>query len=173
MDSETLERLMLDRALGTLPPDCEALLAAYLASHPESASACREIEQTVDLARRSFAEKPTKSLPAFPADRLWRSGRSFRRWRTARIAAAVAASIAIGFGAHVWLSRSAPPSTSWPDAAIVAYNGSVRVSEESPEGSAFWSGRRLYQRASDARRQSPSRPIWASPVRLPHIGNES
>ena len=171
MDSETLERLMLDRALGALPADCEALLVAYLESHPEAASACREIEQAVGLARRALAEEPTKPLPAFPADRLLRSGRSFRLWRTARVAAAVAASIAIGFGAHVWLSRASTTGSGRPPAPMVAYSGSEQVSEDGREGAAFWSGRRLYERAAGTQRQSSNRLIWDSPLRTPRKGD--
>ena len=171
MNSETLERLMLDRALGALPADCEALLTAYLESHPDAAAACREIEQTVGLARRSLAKEPIESLPAFPADKLLRSGRSLRLWRTAKTAVAVAASIAIGFGAHAWLSRAASPGPGRTTPPALAYSGSERVSEESAEGSAFWSGRRLYERAAGTQRQSSNRVIWDSPLKAPRKGD--
>ena len=56
MDAETLQRLMLDRALGALPSDCETLLDAYLASRPEAAALSRELDAAVGTIHGGLAK---------------------------------------------------------------------------------------------------------------------
>jgi anti-sigma factor RsiW len=73
MDRETVNRLMLDRALGALPADCEILLAEYLQTHPEVAADASEIEATASLARKALAEPVPTHMPAFPVGELARS----------------------------------------------------------------------------------------------------
>lgn len=171
MNTETLERLMLDRGLGALPPDCEALLAAYLEERPEAAAACRRFERTVGLARAALAEKPAGPPPAFPTERLLQTRWSYRGWRIMRNAAGIAAAILIGFGAHGLLFRAEPPSPIRPGPTVIAQAGSDRRSEANDGGSSFWSSRRLYERASETLPKSSNRVIWDSPVKPPHIGD--
>lgn len=171
MDAEALERLMLDRGLGALSPDCETLLAEYLDMRPEAAAACRRIDQTIDLARRALGEGPAEPLPAFPAERLLRARRSHRGWKMAGGIVGVAASILIGFGAHAILFRAAPPNAPRLGSYAVANSGGQRASE-ADYGSGFWSGRRLYERASTTPRQ-PAKLIWDSPAKVPHMGDAS
>ena len=50
MKPDILERLLMDRALGSLNPDAEVLLADYLANDPSAATQARELQETVQLA---------------------------------------------------------------------------------------------------------------------------
>jgi len=171
MDSETLDRLMLDRGLGALPPDCEVLLVAYLETRTKAAAACREIQQTVDLARRALAEGPAQSLPAFPADRLMRARQSYWVRRVAKGVVGVAASILIGFWTHAMLFPATPSNLHQPGPTLIAQGESPRDSQANREDAGFWSGRRLYEQASGTQRPFSRRVIWDSPVSTPHAGD--
>jgi anti-sigma factor RsiW len=170
VNAETLERLMLDRGLGTLPPDCEALLAAHLEVRPEAGAAWREIERTVDLARAALVEEPPEPVPVFPVERLQRARRSGRLWRTTRGIAAVAAAVLFGFGAHALFFRPPLPSRPQPGAGVVVQGGTERRPDANSGDAGFWSGRRLLDRASSAPSHSTNRLIWDSPVRVPRVG---
>lgn len=54
MTPDTLERLMIDRSLGALSPDVEALLAAHLNGNPADAETAAAFDRTVDLVERSL-----------------------------------------------------------------------------------------------------------------------
>ncbi len=171
MNAETLERLMLDRALGALPPDCEALLAAWLDARPEAAAACREFERTIDLARHALADGPAGSLPAFPAERLRRARQSDRFWRMTRNVMGIAASVLIGFGVHAMLFRAPTPQPAQAPPVVLVQGGPQRGPEATGDDTGFWSGRRLSERASGPAPSSSGRVIWRSPVRIPQRGD--
>ena len=52
MKPDVIERLLLDRALGRLDPDVDALLADYLANDASAATQAREFQDVVHLATR-------------------------------------------------------------------------------------------------------------------------
>jgi hypothetical protein len=69
MKIETLEALLIDRALGALSPDVAELLESYLIQNPDAAQQANGLASTVQLARTAVAgpNAPTSPLP--PLDR--------------------------------------------------------------------------------------------------------
>jgi anti-sigma factor RsiW len=64
MNTESLEALLIDRALGQLSPEVEQLLAEYLASRPEAAHLAAELAETVALAASVLQQPaPRVTLP--------------------------------------------------------------------------------------------------------------
>ena len=173
MDSETLEKLMIDRALGAMPPDCEILLAAYLETRPDAAAECRTIEQTIELARRALADGSATTLPAFPAERLREAQRTDGLWRMTRAAVGIAASVVIGFGMHAVFFPARTPETGTAGSGIVANRGPEKQIEQVSEDAGFWSGERLREQAADVPRTGTTRLVWDSPVRVPRIRGAS
>ena len=55
VDHEILERLLIDRALGEMSADIEALLEDYLAREPLMGDQADEIAHTIELARHHLA----------------------------------------------------------------------------------------------------------------------
>lgn len=171
MNAETLERLMLDRALGVLPPDCESLLAAYIEKDPQAAAAGREYAATVATARGALADAVPSKLPAFPAQRLTDAQRQYRTFKLARGVAGIAASLLIGFGIHAFFFSASPNDSSRSDPIMVA-QATVRNDEPTDAGG-FWSAQRLYKRAEAAPQRPAKRLIWNSPVTVPQPGDET
>jgi len=113
MERDALERLALDRAGGELDPDTEALLAAYLADHPEDHAAAAAIEaayrQCRDaIAGRTHRARAAQGLPAAsatgsaPASPRPAAGRA-RRWLAH--AAALLLAVGLGAGGGWWAAR--------------------------------------------------------------------
>src|SRR5437762_13164267 len=81
LDLERVERLAIDRALGALDVDVDALLAAYLELEPDAARAATRFDETARLAGRTLGStdagdhRDTSPLPPFPADRIREAGR--------------------------------------------------------------------------------------------------
>ncbi|MBL7139553.1 MAG: hypothetical protein ISS74_01445 [Planctomycetes bacterium] len=121
MDRDALERLAMDRAGGELDADAEALLAAYLAEHPEARRTAAEMESAYRQCRDAIAsrvEAAGTASPARPAGpHAWSvlaaasrpRRRSVGRW-LAR-AAAVLAILGLGAGGGWWLGRQKGPET--------------------------------------------------------------
>ena len=91
MNHESLENLLIDRALGHLSPEVEALLAEHLATSPIAAQAAAELGEVVALASAALRRtKPKLELPprivALP------------RWPRANRVLAMAASFVVGAG---------------------------------------------------------------------------
>jgi len=173
MDRETLERLMTDRALGGLPPDTEALLAAYLADKPAARAMSEGIEQAVAGAKAALGDPPPEQVPAFPAGAIRRAA-SNRRWAFAGRMASLAACVLIGIGVHAAWMGSKPRGVERPGPAVVVNEGTetspigMRSGSESP---GFWSARRWYEQAGQRRPESGRRMIWDSPLSTPRIGD--
>jgi anti-sigma factor RsiW len=91
MKPDVIERLLLDRALGRLDSDPDALLADYLANDASAASQAREFQDVVHLARAAIRQPVHAFEPPNQIHRLvWR--------RRAERALALAASFVIGVG---------------------------------------------------------------------------
>ena len=170
MDTDTLERLLIDRALDDLPADTEALLAAYLEHEEQATTEAKALDQTVSLARKvlSGAAPSATGLPPFPGARLARA----HRMRRFRLAAALAACALIGFGLGALGLQPPPPAP--PERAQPVATATTRPPAEttgSTDRSAFWSVQAWRQRAT-LDRPSPSRQlIWDSVVKWPRIGD--
>ena len=184
MDAETLERLLIDRALGALPADTEALLAAYLEGEEQATTQGKVLDQTVSLARQALADAapPDAALPPFPKAKLARAQRT-RRLRLATVqAAALAACVLIGFsvgglGSNSLLPPEVPPpperaqlSEGIRPAATVTIRPSAEITD-STYRSTFWSVQAWRERAAKDRPRRQRRLIWDSVAKWPRMGD--
>jgi len=170
LDSETLERILLDRSVGELSPDVEALLFAFLADNPQMAQMAKQADQTANMAHRALrldhADKVADLPP--PAFLHKRSTRKRRRLLPALQTLAVAAVIVMAF----WLGRQTTPQ---PLHRPTLVQSRVDQHLETPVDSqgGFWSVARL-QRAYSSRPSSNHRMIqWPAPLRRPRFGGQS
>ncbi|HOB76342.1 MAG TPA: hypothetical protein PKG54_17665 [Phycisphaerae bacterium] len=175
MDSTTLERLLMDRALGQLSPDTEALLAAWLAEHPAARTLGEEIELTVAAARNTLTAGPAIPVPSFPAAEIVRrAGRSWSMWRMAGKAASLAACVLLGIGLHaLWNSEASPHAPHIEPLQLVENSAPAPlppVAAPSPE-SGFWSANRLREQVRQRRPERGTRVIWDSPLSMPRLGD--
>ena len=138
MNPETLEALLIDRALGHLSPEVEALLAEHLATSPVAAQTAAELSEVVALASTALRRtKPKLELPprivALP------------RWPRAKRVLAMAASFAVGAGVAFLAMRETPTRIEPSPAPVIA-----QVPRHSPEIERalkklpFWSKERAY-----------------------------
>ena len=80
MDDATLERLILDDALGALSPDASALLAAHIKTLPGGSERLAAWRQVADSARSAMPTEAVADLPPFPVH-----GMTSNPWRISRI----------------------------------------------------------------------------------------
>lgn len=173
MSPETIERLILDKALGALPADCQALLEAYLESRPSEMASCRSTEDLLGRVRIAMTDGVAQPLPSFPAGRLSRVRRIGLTGRVAMSVAAVAACVLLGFGLHAMVFPDMPLRPDVPKAVLVVQVDAVRPAQAHRDGDGFWSGRRLSEQATEAPQPTPSPLIWGSPARTPRLGGAS
>jgi anti-sigma factor RsiW len=148
MKPDVIERLLLDRALGRLDPDTDALLADYLASDASAATQARELQDVVYLAGEAVRQPVLAVEPPNQIHRLvWR--------HHAERALALAASFVIGVGITALVLRAnlrrednavslAPPI---PNASMPSPHLDALVKSKI-ESLPFWSNQRLYLLAS-------------------------
>ena len=159
MNSDCLQRLVMDRALDELSPDTAELLEAYLEDRPETSLEVREIEDTLSLARQVIRgpQRAAAELPPLKLDRVILN----RRGRRARWVGVLgmAACLMLGF----WLGRGGPilPTT--------AQSSNIGGAEQTAED--FWSVRRLSARP--ATEDSTGHVHWSSPSAWPQLGDRS
>jgi len=171
MDGETLDRLLMDRALGGLSPDVEALLTAYLGQAPAAAARAGDYAAAADAARRVLRSDRPAALPPFPAIRLHQVAEARRRLRVVRRVASLAAALVLGVGLGAGLFRSQAPRGG--TVAPVGVGDHLAVDIERPAAGEFWSATRLYERTRHMRQTSSARLIWDSAVSRPRLGGES
>ena len=179
MDADTLERLLIDRALGALPADTEALLAAYLEHQGQATAQAKVLDQTVSLARQALdaPAPPEATLPPFPKAKLAHAQRT-RRLRLATVqAAALAACVLFGFSIRGFGSSSTQPpaervrfSESTQPAATVTGRPSAEATDSTYHPT-FWSAQAWRERAAENRPRPQRRLIWDSAVKWPRIGD--
>jgi hypothetical protein len=128
MNRETLDRLLVDRALGALDADSCELLAAYLVHDGDAAKRAEEFALAAELARGALGaacDSPLPDgephLPPFPAARLARVERSRRRLLIITRAASLAACLLLGIAVGAWAVR---PGASGPSPLIRARSAS-------------------------------------------------
>ncbi|HVS69627.1 MAG TPA: hypothetical protein VHQ47_00060 [Phycisphaerae bacterium] len=100
MNGEMLERLLMDRALGGLAPEVEALLVEYLERDEKARGRAEELGALTGLMRRAMGSEEVEH-GALPALRLGGGWRRRVAWGVAA-GAGMAACVAIGF----WGGRS-------------------------------------------------------------------
>jgi len=144
MKPDILERLLMDRALGSLNPDAEVLLADYLANDPAAAVQARELQETVHLATEVMRRPaPVVEMPTQIHQLVWR--------RRAERLLALAASFIIGVGLTALLIRANPRQEN-----VAAVNPPTiakiqpALMKSQIESLPFWSNQRIYLLASAA-----------------------
>jgi anti-sigma factor RsiW len=173
MDAEVLERLLLDRALGALPPDVESLLTDYLERDRAAAARAREYESAAADARRVLGSPAAIQLPPFPAARMGKVERTRRRLVLIRNVGGLAAALVIGVGLGAGLLQSGPTARSDREhpmlqPAPAPMLAAAAASSARPGG--FWSAERLYEAARSAKRSTSAHVVWESPISEPSIG---
>ena len=170
MKPETLESLLIDRALGGLPPEVDELLAAHLRLVPAAARQADGLAATVRRAREAVAAPATTPQRPLAVARLQAALRT-QRWRALageglRLAACVALGLAIGWRGHA-VRRPVPPAA----APLPARSATVPAA---PPPADFWS---LAKLETVQRRLPPPqanaadryRLRWDSPVKMPSL----
>lgn len=148
MKPDGLERLLIDRALGRLEPDVEALLADFLAANPAVAAQARELQDVVQLATGVVRSPvPVTEMPNQIHWFLWR--------HRAQQALALAASFVVGVGITALALRanlrhednSVPIAPSVQNVSMLSPRRDAIVKNKI-ESLPFWSNQRLYLLAS-------------------------
>jgi hypothetical protein len=147
MDDTTLERLMMDEALGALSPDVSMLLAAYTQTTGDARVA--QWRRVANLAGEAMGETHLEPLPAFPGQ----APRQARMWNMARLGLAAAAVLAVGIGIGSWMPSKPAANVSVAQAPVETPRRSMGVSD-------FWSSQRLLASAMESAPRAPSRPQW-------------
>jgi anti-sigma factor RsiW len=178
MKPEALEALLVDRALGELPPEVAELLETHLTGNAEAARSAEGLASAIQLARQAVVHVPAAPRRPLAVGQLQHVQMTQRRrsmaWELARLAACAAFGLALG-----WYGRTlrnapvialAPPAAAGVAPAIVA--------AEPPAGAGhtadFWSLSSLaaaqYNREPvESRATNRYRLRWDSPVRMPRV----
>lgn len=159
MNTEILERLLVDRAFGQLSPDVAALLSDHLATHPDDEKLAGELAETVALAGAALKRPIVMAALATPVPALLRRQRA-HNWL------AMAASFAFGASAALLGMRAThlQPSTNiahegLPPQPAVEERGHGRQVDRAVQALPFWSNQRIYVLAASARQATPGRNI--------------
>jgi anti-sigma factor RsiW len=148
MKPDVIERLLMDRALGRLDPDVDALLAHYLADDASAATRAQELQDVVRLATEAVRQPVLAVAPPSQIHRIvWR--------HCAERALALAASFVIGVGITALALRA---NLRHGDSAVSLAPSIQNASTPSPRRGAlvrnkieslpFWSNQRLCLLAS-------------------------
>lgn len=175
MTDDTLERLLIDRSLGALPTDVDALLTEYLRSRPDAAGRVRELELLIGMTRQVLAARTELPSPSFPLEqgaRRWRTLTQSGSWRAATLAACLL--IGIGLGALITRHErdgAERLSTQPPSPRPVAVESNERenfvMAAPSEPADAFWSANKLIKGAPRGIGRSSAALQWTSPVSSP------
>ena len=169
MKPEFLESLLIDRALGELSPEVDALLAAHLATAPAAAREAGRLAATLRQARRAVATPLAAPRRPLGIGRLHAELKK-QQWRAwagegLRLAACLALGLALGWMGHVG-RRTAP--------ALAATNAPPATAPVARDAGDFWSLDRIA--AAGSRRPPPSGGAadryhlrWSSPVKMPAV----
>jgi hypothetical protein len=160
MNDATLERLMIDEALGALDADVSALLAAYTAKLPASSSERAAWQKLAGTVRQTMPVPALQTLPPLRISRLPEQ----HYWRAARATLALGAAVAIGIAIGLWRPHPAPTTVgALPPVAPSPATPAISLPPPPAGGQSFWSSQRLLAMAqgqkSEARIDSakPSR----------------
>jgi hypothetical protein len=136
MIPENLETLLLDRALGELPPAVRELLDDYLTRNPGAARQADTLAATLQLAHQAVAMPPETSPRPLEMDTFRRARQTWRRRgltrEALRLAACAVLGLALGWYAHA--RRSTPPLAQTPHPALVVAPAQAFALEQSSSG---------------------------------------
>ncbi|HKQ49332.1 MAG TPA: hypothetical protein VJZ71_14775 [Phycisphaerae bacterium] len=188
MDHETLERLLIDRQLGELPPDTQRLLEAYMQLSPADAGTSEEIHAVIDVASQALRAEPPPTPEELPPLSLSAPQASSRRLDAASLKPqasrarplALAASIVLAFllGTR-WVQQPDAPMDRKIQIADALSSSSLKPQAPSLVDAEFWSVARYAAnraRPQSADRQSvgadQTRIEWTSPLVWPQSGEK-
>jgi len=192
MKPENLETLLLDRALGELPPAVMELLDEHLTRNPDAAHHADTLTATLQLARQAVALPHEMTQRPLEMD-TFRRARQTWRWRglmreTLRLAACAVLGLTLGWYAHA--PRPAPAvaraqafvleqSSSDMGGTPMGSSDGVSIPKAVTPQTAprFWSLAKLQaeQRsrpAAASRQESHYQLQWDSPVKMPRVVEE-
>ena len=167
MDNETMERLLIDRRLGELPPDTQRLLDAYLQVSPADAAAIAEIDAVIDLAAQALQPKTVMGPEELPPLHLSVSQASWAR------PLALAASILLAFFLGTrWVQSPDAPMERNVQITDALSPASLKPQASSLVNTDFWSVARYAPTRGDRAPSQPtvSRVEWTSPLVWPLVG---
>lgn len=177
MNPETLDRLLMDRALGGLSPDVEALLDSWLARNPDAAARARDYDSAAGAARQVLAINRDAMLPPLRIEQVRRLERTTRQLRIVRNIASLAAVLVIGVAIGAWQSRPpaarTAPTNDTPTPRLISSWLPDRATASADKGTGFWSTESLTRPARSPRSHDGPRVIWNSPIAKPTIGGAS
>jgi anti-sigma factor RsiW len=175
MKTETLEALLIDRALGVLAPEVGELLETHLAANPDAARNADNLAETVRLARAATAGARTASDRPVPIERFRTTLRTQRRqaliWDVSKLAACLVLGLALG---SISQSGMVPANVTGNSAAAIGLPADRATAGVAAERNGFWSLANFARdvpehAASGVSASSRFRLHWDSPVKMPHL----
>lgn len=165
MNTETLERLLIDRHLGELSEDAECLLDEFISNTPEAQTAADAIDLTLRMATRAMKVTPNETTPLPPMATMPAESNPvvFRSSLARRFALAAVIVLSFWLGGRI----NAP----LPQVNFDAGPQITQVSDASPEN--VWSLRHHSSRTNPNRNTMPTHIQWTSPVAKPLLGERS
>ena len=175
MKTETLEALLIDRALGALSPEVAELLENYLIQNSDAAQQANSLASTVQLARTAAAGPNASTSPLPPLERVRKALTVQRRqafaWQLSKLAACMLLGLTIGLVSRFGGNPAGGPNAS---AAMVRSLATNDAANAVGNRNGFWSlanftpGKSEHATAS-VRLDSRYRLRWDSPVKMPHL----
>jgi hypothetical protein len=175
MKTETLEALLIDRALGALSPEVAELIETHMVQNPDAIRQANSLEATVQLARTAVAGAQASTRQSPPLDRVRKTLGVQRRQAFVRELGKLAACLLLGLTVGL-LSRpggrpAGEPAVAAAAVGPLAANDAANVAGGRNE---FWSlanftPGKSEQAGADARIGSRHRLHWDSPVKMPHL----
>ncbi|MCG3126370.1 MAG: hypothetical protein CHACPFDD_01205 [Phycisphaerae bacterium] len=168
MKPETLEQLLIDRALGTLSPEVGELVEAYVRSDEAATRAASAFAETARLAREAIGTSEART-PAFPAERIRTAAARRRLMQRASAGLSMAACVVLGLGAGwLWFARDVAgrvgdrPATA-PAVAVSLAAGRERTAD------GMWNLDRIVRTVGGraVRGESAGKLKWTSPIERP------
>lgn len=172
VDKETLDRLLIDRALGELSEDASALLDAFVQGNPGAALAAGEVRDTLGVVRKALGSRSGDADDTLPAPEFLHRLPRARLGDSTRggfIGFALAASI----GLLVWIGIGPAKLPNRPEGGSVITMQAAGGRGTAVKEAGFWAvdqWRRAYG-AQKSRRGS--RVEWTGPISRPRIGESS
>jgi anti-sigma factor RsiW len=175
MKTETLETLLIDRALGALSPEVAELLESHLIQNPDAVRHAESVESTVRLARTAVAGAPVSTGHAPPLDRVRKTLRVRRRQAFATELSKLAACLLLGLTIGL-IGRSGGSPAGAPEVSAAVVGPLIASDAANAAGgrNGFWSLANFApgkpeQSAAGVRQDSRYRLHWDSPVKMPHL----
>jgi hypothetical protein len=169
MNHETLERLLIDRRLGELTDDAEALLDEVLRLTPDAALVAERVDATLHLAGRALRTIDSPATPLPPLDSQALAIAAGRSGISTPLPGrfAIAAALILTFWLGGRMSSTIPSSDSDRESLRQIAKGI----DASPVN--VWSLGQLAARSAQARLPNSTNIQWTSPIARPQLGARS